>query len=86
MIKELIVIKVLNEKNTIMESKPKSRTDKQKKALQACNNKLRKISKELVEDVLRKFPHLQKKTDTERFESFTWVFRFLFSQIRLQTS
>jgi len=31
--KELIVIKVLNEKNTIMESKPNSRTDIQKKKI-----------------------------------------------------
>ena len=59
-------MKALKEKNTMMEIKPKSRTDKQIKSLNACNNKLNKMGKELVENVLRKFSYLQKKTDAER--------------------
>ena len=40
----------------------KSRTQQQKKALQDCNNKLNYIGKEIVDDVLRKCPYLDKKT------------------------
>ena len=58
---ELIVMKALKEKNTILEIKPKSRTKKQTKSLKACNNKLTKMGKQLVENVLSKFSYLNKK-------------------------
>ena len=46
-----------------MEIPAKSRTEQQKKELQVCNNKLNYIGKEIVDDVLRKCPHLEKKTE-----------------------
>ena len=49
---KLIVMKALKEKNTILEIKPKSRTKKQTKSLIACNNKLTKMGKQLVQNVL----------------------------------
>ena len=58
---ELTVMKALKEKNTILEIKPKSRTKKQTKSLKACNNKLTKMGKQLVENVLSKFSYLNKK-------------------------
>ena len=58
---ELIVMKALKEKNTILEIKPKSRTKKQTKSLNTCNNNLNKMGKQLVENVLSKFSYLKKK-------------------------
>ena len=58
---ELIVMKALKEKNTILEIKPKSRTKKQTKSLTNCNNKLTKMGKQLVENVLSKCSYLKKK-------------------------
>ena len=45
-------MKALKEKNTILEIKPKSRTKKQTKSLNACNNKHTKMGKQLVQNVL----------------------------------
>jgi len=40
----------------------KSRTQQQKKILRDCNNELNYIGKDIVADVLRKCPYLEKKT------------------------
>ena len=51
------VIKILEEKNIIMAIATNSRTQEQKKTLQECNNKLNYIGKEIVDDVLIKYPY-----------------------------
>jgi len=63
---ELIVMKALKEKNTILEIKPKSRTKKQTKSLTTCNNKLIKLGKQLVQNVLNKFSYLNKKQNKKQ--------------------
>ena len=54
-------MKALKEKNTILEIKPKSRTKKQRKSLARFNYELAKVDKQVVQDVLNKFPYLNKK-------------------------
>ena len=44
-----------------MEIKPKSRTKKQRKSLARFNYELAKVDKQVVQDVLNKFPYLNKK-------------------------
>ena len=44
-----------------MEIKPKSRTKKERKFLARFNYELAKVDKQVVQDVLNKFPYLNKK-------------------------
>ena len=44
-----------------MEINPKSRTNKERKFLARLNYQLAKVDKQVVEDVLNKFPYLNKK-------------------------
>ena len=44
-----------------MEIKPKSRTKKERKFLARFINELAKVDKQVVQDVLNKFPYLNKK-------------------------
>ena len=64
------VFKILNEKNDISSKRPKERSDAENKSLKACNKKLQKFRKEIVDGVLKQFPDLQKKPKTvaERVE------------------
>ena len=44
-----------------MEIKPKSRTKKERNFLARFNYQLAKVDKQVVQDVLNKFPYLNKK-------------------------
>ena len=62
--KEQQVFTILNEKKNISDIVSNLRTKKQNTDLKACNYKLNKFGKDIVEGVLKKCPDLQKKAMT----------------------
>ena len=57
-----------------MEINPKSRTNKERKFLARLNYQLAKVDKQVVEDVLNKFPYLNKK-EHETIAERKWLQR-----------
>ena len=58
------VFTILKEKKNISDIVPNLRTKKQKTDLKKYNYKLKKFGKDIVEEVLKKYPDLQKKAMT----------------------
>merc|ERR1712126_310697 len=54
----------MGKKKEIGDKNPKLRTDDDKKILKFLSYKIRKFPKDLIDDMKRKFPFLQRKTKT----------------------
>merc|ERR1712133_265507 len=68
--KEEEIYNLLYKKKEIDDKTPKLRTEDEKKKLKSLSNKLRKFPKDLIDDIKKKFPFLQRtpKTAEQRKE------------------
>merc|ERR1711867_95839 len=64
------IYNVLYKKKEIDDKTPKLRTEDEKKKLKSLSNKMRKFPKDLIDDIKKKFPFLQRtpKTAEQRQE------------------
>merc|ERR1712240_418957 len=64
------IYNVLYKKKEIDDKTPKLRTEDEKKKLKSLSNKMRKLPKDLIDDIKKKFPFLQRtpKTAEQRKE------------------
>ena len=68
--KEEEIYNILYKKKEIDDKSPKLRTEDDKKKLKSLSNKMRKFPKDLIDDIKKKFPFLQRtpKTAEQRKE------------------
>ena len=62
--KEEEIYDILYKKKEINDKTPKLRTEDEKKKLKSLSYKISKINKNLIDDVITKFPFLQRKPKT----------------------
>ena len=62
--KEEELYNILYQKKEINDKTPKLRTEDEKKKLKSLSYKISKINKNLIDDIIRKFPFLQRKAQT----------------------
>ena len=62
--KEEEIYNILYQKKEINDKTPKLRTEDEKKKLKSLSYKISKINKNLIDDIITKFPFLQRKPQT----------------------
>ena len=62
--KEYEIYKILYEKKEINDKTPNMRTEDDKKKLKSLSYKISKFPKDLIDDMKKKFPFLQRKPKT----------------------
>ena len=62
--KEEEIYNILYKKKEIDVKTPKFRTEEEKKKLKSLSNKMRKFPKDLIDDIKKKFPFLQRTPTT----------------------
>ena len=62
--KEKEIYDILYKKKEIDDKTPKLRTEDETKTLRTLYNKMRKFPKDLIDDIKKKFPLLQRKAKT----------------------
>ena len=62
--KEEEIYNILYQKKEINDKTPKFRTEDEKKKLKSLSYKISKINKNLIDDIITKFPFLQRKPQT----------------------